>query len=230
MRTNKPKSNNWHSLSALALISLFVFISSTAHSDDIDVYYHEPFDPVPPNILFVLDESGSMEWGNEICSYPGSPNRRRDLLVDALKEVFNNDEMSNVNAALMGYAGVDEDEQGFRAYSGAFKVISEGNNKSDFLEQIDKLGADGSTPTVRALHYAVEWFKPGDPFFRYNYTNYDSPLVAEDVVAEKMRCAPNHIVLLSDGAPNGNSFTDYNGVKCDTSNLLFMAGTNNNID
>jgi type IV pilus assembly protein PilY1 len=205
MKSQKPTSNHWHSHSAFALTSLLTLASPTALSDDIEVYLQEPADTVPPNILFVLDQSGSMAENNP---------SRRDVLVSALKEVFNNDDMGNINTALMGYSS-----RGYPALSGAFKVISEGDNKSEFIKQIDKIGASGTTPTVYALKYAVEWFKPGVSF-RYNGINYASPLEEEGVEVEDMQCAPNHIILLSDGAPNSNYETKYNGVECDTNTIF----------
>jgi type IV pilus assembly protein PilY1 len=215
MTRKKLTSNHRHSLSALALSSLFVFTSPTALSDDLEVYLQEPPDPVPPNILFVLDESGSMS--------SNSPSRR-DVLVSAMQEVFSDDAMSNVNTALLGYTTT-----GYRAYNqaiahaGDFKVIGEGNNQSTFLEQIDNLRTASWTPTVFALDSAINWFRPGVSFIDYNGQTLVSPLEAEGVRAEDMRCAPNHIVLLTDGVPNRNSYTQYNGAACDTDNLVFRA-------
>ncbi|MEW8560957.1 MAG: hypothetical protein AB2541_02595, partial [Candidatus Thiodiazotropha sp.] len=35
-------------------------MSTLASADDVEIYLQEPPEPVPPNVLFVLDESGSM--------------------------------------------------------------------------------------------------------------------------------------------------------------------------
>ncbi|MFC1333425.1 MAG: VWA domain-containing protein [gamma proteobacterium symbiont of Clathrolucina costata] len=202
----KPTLKHRHSLSALALTSLFAFTSPTALSDDIEVYLQEPPDPVPPNILFVLDESGSMGWNTPT---------RRDQLVTALTAVFNDDAMGNVNTALLGYS-----TRGNFAHSGAFKVISEGSNQGSFLTQINNLTADGGTPTVAALNAAVNWFRTDATFTDANNLTLESPLEEDGVRAEDMRCAPNHIVLLSDGQPNSNYFSAYNGNQCNTSTLF----------
>ncbi|MCM8855978.1 MAG: VWA domain-containing protein [Candidatus Thiodiazotropha sp.] len=191
------------SLPALALASLFLFASPFALSDDIEVYLQEPPDPVPPNILFVLDESGSMDWN--------SPTRR-DVLVDALKEVFSDPDMGNVNTALLGYS-----TRGVFAHSGAFKVISEGTNQTTFIDQIDQLTASGGTPTVPALDAAVDWFRSDVAFSDSSNQSLPSPL--EGVRAEDMRCAPNHIVLLSDGDPNSSFMTTYEGTACPLPNF-----------
>ncbi|MGD8914753.1 MAG: PilC/PilY family type IV pilus protein [Candidatus Thiodiazotropha sp.] len=219
MRHKKLASYHWHSLSALALTSAFALTSPTALSDDVEVYLQEPPGPVPPNILFVLDESGSMQWGEQDNSQVSYPNRRRDLLVNALIEVFSNDDMSNVNAALLGYSG-----RGFYAHSGAFKVISEGTNQATFLQQIESLSADAHTPTVSALNAAIDWFTPGVTFTDQNGNSYVSPLEATGVSAEDMWCAPNHIILLSDGQPNSNPFNEYKGTQCSTDNLFQVDG------
>jgi type IV pilus assembly protein PilY1 len=206
MICKKLTSNHWLSLSALALTSLFAFTSPTALSDDIKVYLQEPPEPVPPNILFVLDESGSMDWGEADWSKPGYPHRRRDLLVSALKEIIQDPDMGNVNAALLGF----RDWNTLVAHSGNFKVISD--NVTDFVNQIDSLQANGSTPTVPALNAAVNWFRPGVAFTDSMGTTLTSPL--EQDGAEDRWCASNHIVLLSDGVPTRNHITSYNGTNC----------------
>jgi type IV pilus assembly protein PilY1 len=206
MRYKKSRSNRWHTLSTAALTALFACASSTAFSDDIQVYVQPPPNPVPPNILFVLDESESMSEDNPT---------RRDVLVNALKAVFEDDAMGNVNTALLGYS-----TRGIYAHSGPFKVISEGSNKALFLGQIDNLGTRGSTPTVKAMDAAVNWFRSDATFTDANNVTLTSPLTEDGVRAEDMRCAPNHIILLSDGAPNCNNYSQYNGANCSTNNLF----------
>ena len=198
MTNSNLTSNHRQFLPALALASLFVFVSPTVLSDDIEVYLQEPPDPVPPNILFVLDESGSMSWN--------SPTRR-DLLVAALREIILDPAMGNVNAALLGFRSTST----LVAHSGAtFKVIED--NQADFLTHINALQASGSTPTVPALNAAVNWFRTDATFTDSNGTSVISPL--EGGRPEDKRCTSNHIVLLSDGEPTRNNITSYNGATC----------------
>jgi type IV pilus assembly protein PilY1 len=223
MITKKSTSNHWHSLSAVTLAILFVLTSPIALSDDIEVYYHVPFDPVPPNILFVLDESGSMnndkngEWAQGLPS-------RNEVLKNALKKVFSDKDMAKVNAALLGYTSNQNDYVKYPpevyARSGAFKVISESKNQKEFIEQIDNLRTINGTPTVYALDNAVKWFKPGVTFKDEDGKSFESPLEEDGVSVEDMRCAPNLIVILSDGEPNCNRYNHYNDTECSTENIF----------
>ncbi|MEW8143928.1 MAG: VWA domain-containing protein [Candidatus Thiodiazotropha endolucinida] len=215
----KPTSKHWHSLYALALTSLFVFTTPAAFSDDIEVYLQEPPDPVPPNILFVLDESGSMDWGsidNE-DPLPGEDSRREELIT-ALNSIINNPAMGNVNAALLGFR---DSSVILTAHTGEFKVIEE--NRSTFLNQITNLDASGGTPTVPALEAAVNWFRTDASF-----QGYTSPL--EGGRPEDKRCAPNHIILLTDGSPNSSSMTSYEGNICEVVTYFPDYWPHNNAD
>ncbi|MEW8693546.1 MAG: hypothetical protein AB2535_21135, partial [Candidatus Thiodiazotropha endolucinida] len=99
-------------------------MSSVASADDVEIYLQEPPDPVPPNVLFVLDESGSMS--------SGSPSRR-DRLEDAMRTLINDPDMGNVNAALLGYTTRwgNNGPLFLRAHSGNFSLID--TNRSNFL-------------------------------------------------------------------------------------------------
>ncbi|MCG8017940.1 MAG: VWA domain-containing protein [Candidatus Thiodiazotropha sp. 'RUGA'] len=179
-------------------------------ADDIEIYLQEPPDPVPPNVLFVLDESGSMS--------SGSPSRR-DQLVDAMTAVVNNPDLANTNAALLGYTTRwgNNGPLYMRAHSGEFKLFD--GNESSFTSQVTSLQTISYTPTVKAMEAAVDWFRRDRTFTDYFGNSMTSPI---DGDPEDNWCRPNHIVLLSDGAPNSNSptsgqaygLTSYEGTNC----------------
>ncbi|MES9830556.1 MAG: hypothetical protein ABW201_20070 [Candidatus Thiodiazotropha sp.] len=211
----KSTPKHRHSLSALALTSLFAFTSPTALSDDISVYLQEPPDPVPPNILFVLDESGSM--GSTVS---GTSESRRDQLVRAMTSLVDNPDMGNVNAALLGYTTTGwNTTPRLLAHTGNFKLID--GNESLFNAEISQLRDDYMTPTVSAMAAAVNWFRSDVTFTDTNGTNLTSPLEGDP---NDLKCAPNYIVLLSDGDPNTNSMTSYDGQTC-ASNPIGSGGT-----
>ncbi|MEJ2610519.1 MAG: PilC/PilY family type IV pilus protein [Candidatus Thiodiazotropha sp.] len=187
-----------------------------AHSllaDDVAIYLTEPPDPVPPNVLFVLDESGSMS--------SNSPSRR-DQLVSAMKDIVNDPDMGNVNAALLGYT-TNTGNNGplyLNARTGNFKIIED--NRSAFLNQINRLMTHSYTPTVKALEAAVDWFRNDRTFIDFSNNTMTSPIAGRP---EDNKCKPNHIVLLSDGEPNSNTppsrwrpnyygLTTYQGTNC----------------
>jgi type IV pilus assembly protein PilY1 len=187
------------------------FASSLARADDLEIYLQEPPDPIPPNVLFVLDESGSMN------SWP-SPSRR-DRLVTAMQTLINDPDMGNVNAALLGYttAWGDNGPLYLRAHSGNFSLID--TNRSNFLSAVNNLQTVSFTPTVKTLEAAVNWFRRDRTFTDYNGFATTSPIAG---IPEDNWCRPNHLVLLTDGQPNSNDpnsgqrygLTSYEGVNC----------------
>ncbi|MCG7904865.1 MAG: hypothetical protein JAY60_20885, partial [Candidatus Thiodiazotropha weberae] len=61
-----------HQLPSFCSALILSLSAQMSVADDIEIYLQEPPDPVPPNVLFVLDESGSMS--------SGSPSRRNQLV------------------------------------------------------------------------------------------------------------------------------------------------------
>ncbi|MEL0586206.1 MAG: hypothetical protein AAES65_15155 [Candidatus Thiodiazotropha sp. (ex. Lucinoma kazani)] len=184
--------------------------SLSVFADDIEIYLHEPPDPVPPNVLFVLDESGSMS--------SGSPSRR-DRLEDAMRILINDPDMENVNAAMLGYTTNTGDNGPLflRALSGNFALIE--TNRSNFLNAADNLQTSSYTPTVKAMEAAVDWFRRDRTFTDANSFATTSPIAG---TAADNWCRPNHMVVLTDGRPNSNSttsgeaygLTTYEGTDC----------------
>ncbi|MEW8458820.1 MAG: VWA domain-containing protein, partial [Candidatus Thiodiazotropha endolucinida] len=171
--------------------------SLSVFADDIEIYLHEPTDPVPPNVLFVLDESGSMDNG-------GTPNRR-DRLEQAMRDLINDEDMGNVNAAMLGYTTNTGDNGPLflRALSGNFALIE--TNRSNFLNAADNLETRSYTPTVKAMEAAIDWFRRDRTFTDANDFATTSPI---DGNAADNWCRPNHMVVLTVGRPNSNSLTD----------------------
>ncbi|MES9992267.1 MAG: hypothetical protein ABW098_09950 [Candidatus Thiodiazotropha sp.] len=186
-------------------------MSSVAIADDVEIYLQEPPDPVPPNVLFILDESGSMN------SSP-SPSRR-DRLEDAMQSLFNDPDMGNVNAAMLGYT-TNSGNNGpllLRALNGNFSLIED--NLTSFTNAADNLQTRSYTPTVKAMEAAVDWFRRDQTFIDANNFSTTSPIAG---IPEDNWCRPNHMVLLTDGRPNSNSptsgqaygLTSYQGTNC----------------
>ncbi|MBT3048892.1 MAG: VWA domain-containing protein [Candidatus Thiodiazotropha sp. (ex Clathrolucina costata)] len=185
-------------------------MSTLASADDVEIYLQEPPEPVPPNVLFVLDESGSMSSGRP---------SRRDRLEEAMRTLINDPDMGNVNAALLGYT-TRWNNNGplyLRAHSGNFSIIED--NQTTFLNAADNLQTISYTPTVKAMEAAVNWFRRDRTFVDSNGFTTVSPI---DGIPQDNWCRPNHMVVLTDGRPNSNSptsgqaygLTSYEGVNC----------------
>ncbi|MET0068205.1 MAG: hypothetical protein ABW076_17820 [Candidatus Thiodiazotropha sp.] len=205
-------------LTASSVAILCALASPLTSADDIEIYLQEPPDPVPPNVLFVLDESGSMDTRDATLAN-GNRATRRDALVEAMHIIFDQDEMQNVNSAMMGYttASGNNGPLRFVAHTGDFQVVAD--DPGLFQTRIDALRTLSYTPTVKALESAVAWFRNDQTFTDYYGNTMTSPI---DGSGEDNWCKPNHIVLLSDGEPNSNDpnsggrygLTSYEGTNC----------------
>ncbi|MEW8356044.1 MAG: hypothetical protein AB2665_19735 [Candidatus Thiodiazotropha sp.] len=212
MSTSHPTAFNPHQpLMAIVALLLLIALPVGLRADDIEVYLQPPPDPVPPNILFLLDESGSMD--SEVA--PGIS--RRDALVNALNRIVNAGVLDNVNAALLGYSTLSDVDNTVRlvAPTGDFTLV--GAERASFRSAINRLETLHFTPTTDALAAAVDWFNPARTPGQIQPGGLQSPLSADP---EIRRCAPNRIVLLSDGAPNTSTRTQYEGIPCAAVNLF----------
>ncbi|WP_190275505.1 pilus assembly protein [Allochromatium vinosum] len=200
--------------------------AASAQADDIDFYLLPPSDPVAPNVLFILDESGSMD----------DYNRMTDL-KNSMKTLLDNPMMDHVQAAIMGYTTANTDiyynNRGWNTYANVngslaiklhsdFKTVGEGSNRSAMKAIVDGLSPRASTPTVWALKLGMEWFDSratqieGTPSDR---TRATSPTYSSPMSDPAYWCVPNHLVLLTDGEPNSNDpnyygLTSYKGTTC----------------
>jgi len=190
-------------------ISLMMFLS-IAQADDVEVYMQAPPEPLPPNILFILDESGSMSS----ASLTAGKNRNK-ALKDAMHAVLYDAKLENVNAAIMGYTTVSGSSSSLSnlrlRIMSDFKTIvkrdADGNviedNRATLDTAVQSLQTHSYTPSSRSLQAGALWFDQG--FTDYYGKTGQSPL------DEINYCAANSIVFLTDGLPNANSMTKYDG-------------------
>ncbi|MCP3670509.1 MAG: VWA domain-containing protein, partial [Gammaproteobacteria bacterium] len=159
--------------------------ASAVQADDIEIYLQPPPDPAPPNVLFILDESGSMQ-GTRMAN-----------MKDAMRTILNDPLMDNVNAGILGYT-----TNGGQAAAKRLTAISQFRKVEDhrnaMITAVDALTTVGWTPTVRALDAGVRWFQGVQ---QINGQTWASPI--GDTAADNW-CVPNHMVILSDGSPNSN--------------------------
>ena len=162
--------------------------SSAVQADDIDAYLVPPQDPVSPNVLFVLDESGSMGWDH--------PSRMSELKT-AMKRVLDNTENDNINAAILAYTSRTHPTQVIHN----FALIKD--KRTDMKEAVDDLSPSGWTPSVHALASAMKVYIDD---FNDGSTEIKSP-VKHLTDAEDNWCRPNFVIFMSDGDPNSNRYT-----------------------
>ncbi|KHF25519.1 hypothetical protein BOW40_01240 [Solemya velum gill symbiont] len=212
-------------LFATSFTTILILFSHAALTDDLDIYITSPVS-AKARVLFIIDESGSMAFG---------PNTDRCLVTNTPKDCFLNDDQpsqrtfqvkkamrtvidesdDDLYMAIMGFRGKKVSrsdplscqikDEGGNCLKADIRVLTkflnleESNSRGSLKWAVTRLGHDMSTPTSSALHDAVQWYKEGIDATRHNGSqeNIPSPILNH--------CQPNHIVLLSDGAPNSNS-------------------------
>jgi len=156
-----------------------------SNADDTEIYTGGN---ASPNLLFVLDASGSMKKKD------GTSVSRLDRMKEALYELL--DGLDGVNVGLMRFYRKGSDPQ-----VQLIAEISEINTSREKLKTAVRaitLGESraGGTPTVAALLESKRYFQ-GDTPYRGSTLDgkptYTSPIIDQ--------CAPNHIVVLTDGLP-----------------------------
>ena len=90
------KTTNFANFAAAVLIGLAIGIPANAPADDTEIYTGENLlDGIKPNVIFILDTSGSMG------SFDGEPTDRLDRMKEALFTLLDN--VDNVNIGLMRF-------------------------------------------------------------------------------------------------------------------------------
>lgn len=176
----KPTPLFRRKLSALT-IAAFVSFSSGIMADDTEIFFGQATNQ--PNVLFILDISGSMGFTDGTSTSPGPTRLRR--LKDALNEILST--ASNINVGLLTFGG------NYHRMLREIAPVTE--NRDQLLTTVENLIADGGTPTVGALYRGAQYYR-GEAFRESAsapLVTYNNPMVSQ--------CQSNHIVLLTDGDP-----------------------------
>ncbi len=196
---------------------LYTLLASQAVlADDIEIYVTRdlPADQrVRPNILFIIDSSGSM--GTEVSGTKPKQSRIQVVrqvtkqLIDELKVA------EDVNVGIMRFNGND----GGKVLQEVKRLTK--NNAADMKDVVDDIPASGNTPLLETFHEAFLYLSGGSPYWgkevlqcvdwdrRGNCTKRELVNVS---VASSIRdgayisplthsCQKTNIIYLSDGEP-----------------------------
>ncbi len=207
-------------------------IIPTSVSDNIP----PPPDPAQPNILFVLDGSGSMGYTDS-----GEKGTRMERMKDALQLVMDNIEDVNVGLMRFSHSG-----SGGRI---VYPVAAVDKARNDLAAIANTMTPSGGTPTVGALYEAARYYRGenvefgkqrGSDSSSYNlhYSRVSHPhsysggtlsqpdgctsdnLDSTDCVDEEItgspvyvspivsECQANYVVMLTDGEPVSTAVTE----------------------
>lgn len=180
----------------LPSLLLGLFNSDPAQADDIDVYYPEA--DAAPNVLFVVDGSGSMAWRS------GHPRTRMQRIQAALHLALEN--MEGVKVGLMQFRSRNLSKLLLPVAALDSTEFTNGESHREAMKNaVNRIPTSGATPTVGGLYEAALYFGgkpvgsempssngalvPGGGTPTYRAPSFDG-------------CnSSNYIVLLTDGEP-----------------------------
>lgn len=206
---------------AVIAVSFAATFSNPAYADDTEIFFTQNASAVvKPNILFILDNSGSM--GEKV----GDTGKTR---MQVVQEVTNSliDSMQGVNVGLMQF-NIDQFEGcnywGCYNYNGTERgghimspPVPVETNRSSLKSQVNSLSPVGNTPLAETLTEAARYFhgdlvdyddQPINSVLE-NSTTYKSPV--------EFQCQKNHVIFLTDGDPTADNtdsrISDYCGTE-----------------
>ena len=185
-----------------------LLVSTSALADDTEVFQAQINSSAPPNLLFVLDYSGSM--GDPIVKGSGGE-RKIDILKDAVRAVLVNN-AGRINAGIGSLysktpSGVQWPISDLTADASTIDPAIPVGTKTvaDIIsEQLDSRPATGSTATVDALAEAAAYFR-GDEVFH-------NGVPAENIVAHIPDMYDSIIGSYINGGPDAAIAASYSPV------------------
>lgn len=205
MKTLNTKNTKRHRLSALASLLYVLSVGHPVLADDTEVLIGPGGQAwATPNVLFIMDTSGSMAWGVDrdyVAPPPGEPTRLK-IVQDVFRDLINTN--SGFNVALMRF---DRWSRG-----GYFVTPMQELNtttRSSIIAAADAFRASGGTPLSETFYEAARFWggMSVDYGSRYNHPGvqngrrYISPINSQ--------CQRNYAILLTDGVPSRDSDADY---------------------
>ena len=186
-------------LTTVLSAAYFTMAGTAALADDTEIFFTDADGVVKPNIMFILDVSGSMGTADV------NGETRLRVMKDVTKDLFN--DMADVNVGLMVFGG---NEGGY--FKSAVSPIED--KRAALIDSVEALSAGGNTPLSETLFQSMRYFQGEDYFIRYwdepyqddngNWVADVPPGVYEDGKHKspiKYECQPNSVVLLTDGEP-----------------------------
>ncbi len=187
-------------LTMVCSTAYFSMAGMAALADDTEIFFTEKGTTVKPNIMFILDTSGSMVNNNVVTG--DVTQTRLKVMQEATTGLI--DELTGVNVGLMAFGGSDG------AYFEAPVAALETQAQRDALKTtINALTGGGGTPLSEALFESMRYYQGATPFVRSTSSTggqvsgvrdgdvFDSPI--------EYSCQPNYAVLLTDGEPTNDT-------------------------
>jgi len=214
---------NFRLIGAVVVTAFAATVTSPLHADDTEIFFTPPGTSqiVKPNIMFVIDNSGSM--GTYV------DDEKTTTRMDVVEEVTKNliDSMEDVNVGLMTFnieSKCDENNENCYSDSSGGRVLSApvdvGPNSGTLKDQVTALSPRGMTPLSETLTELARYFRGDAPY--YDLDPDDSLLSTDGTYTSPItyQCQRNYAVFLTDGAPTtddtDDAISEYIGENCGT--------------
>ena len=181
------------------LLGMALLFAGTAWADDDDIFTQ---DVVEPNVVILLDSSGSM--ADHI-----NGDDKMDIAEDTIISMINN--VEGVRFGVMRFNG---------AANGGMMVAAVGTDKATMSNEINSIKPNGSTPLGRATQDLQDYYS--GTFTGWTCTGscdgfhiadqdegddegYDSTVEITYPSPIEEECQKNYAILVTDGLPNGEA-------------------------
>ncbi|WP_434050305.1 vWA domain-containing protein [Marinobacter salarius] len=157
-------------LTTVLSAAYFTMAGTAAIADDTEIFFTDADGVVKPNIMFILDVSGSMGTADV------DGKTRLRVMKDVTKDLFA--DMEDVNVGLMVFGG---NEGGY--FKSAVSPIE--NKRAALIDSIEALSDGGNTPLSETLFESMRYFQGEEPFIRYwdePYQNANGDWVAKETL------------------------------------------------
>jgi type IV pilus assembly protein PilY1 len=182
--------------------TLFSCLPLFVQSDDTEIYTGIA-ERDPPNVIFIMDTSGSMGWANDGSRNPPAGTSRLAQVQRAAIDTINNTD--GINIALMKF---NERRSGWGGYVDMPMTPVE-LAREDFANRMNSYTATGATPITESLDEALRYLRGSSiRYGRRNSTFYSDPGSRTGGTYNSPishQCQKNHIVLFSDGEPTADT-------------------------
>jgi len=207
------------------LFILTLSSSAPSFADDTEIFFSPPgaSQAVKPNIMFMIDNSGSMGLDG------GGDKSRLQVVKDVTNSLI--EDMIGVNVGLATFNIEDDVDCPYwgtcwAKYRGA-KILSPPldvdtqENVDSLKGLVNDLVAGGSTPVAEALTELSRYYNGESPY--YDFDPIDGVMDGEDYESPvNYQCQKNYVVFLTDGQPQSDDsdeyISDYIGTKCGDEN------------
>lgn len=183
-----------------SLLPLFI------HADDTEIYTGIA-ERDAPNVIFIMDTSGSMGWANNGYRYPPTGESRLEQVQEAAIDTINNTD--GINIALMKF---NENRSGYGGYVD-MPMTPVADARATFASKMNSYRATGGTPITESLEESLRYLRGDSVLYgKYGSTYYsDSATRTGGTYNSPIshQCQKNHVVLFSDGQPSSDTGVNY---------------------